>query len=161
MVPGSGIMMNNMLGEEDLNPHGFHAWPEGSRMSSMMAPTVTYGADGSIAAFGSGGSNRIRTAILQVLLNTIDFGQGIAEAVAAPRLHFENGVVNLEGGLVEALGAVLGPGLVEALQGPERQVVFWPPHNLFFGGVHAVRRDARGHFDAAGDPRRGGTAVVV
>ena len=42
MVPGSGIMMNNMLGEEDLNPRGFHAWPEGRRMSSMMAPTVAY-----------------------------------------------------------------------------------------------------------------------
>lgn len=126
-------------------------------MSSMMAPTVTYGADGAIAAFGSGGSNRIRTAILQVLLNTIDFGQEIAEAVAAPRLHFENGVANLEGGL----GAALGPGLVEAFQGPERQVVIWPPHNLFFGGVHAVRRDAQGEMDAAGDPRRGGTAVVV
>lgn len=153
MVPGSGIMMNNMLGEEDLNPHGFHAWPEGRRMSSMMAPTVAYGADGSIAAFGSGGSNRIRTAILQVLLNTIDFGQGIAEAVAAPRLHFENGVANLEDGFDKALGA--------ALQGPERQVVFWAPHNLFFGGVHAVRRDAEGRLDATGDPRRGGTAAVV
>ena len=153
MVPDSGIMMNNMLGEEDLNPHGFHAWPEGSRMSSMMSPTVTYDADGSIAAFGSGGSNRIRTAILQVLLNTMDFGQPIAKAIAAPRLHFENGVANLEGGIDNALGA--------GLQGPERQVVFWPRHNLFFGGVHAVRRDARGRFDAAGDPRRGGTAVVV
>jgi gamma-glutamyltranspeptidase/glutathione hydrolase len=122
-------------------------------MSSMMSPTVTYGADGSIAAFGSGGSNRIRTAILQVLLNTMDFGQGIAEAVAAPRLHFESGVANLEGGFDKALGA--------ALQGPERQVVLWPRHNLFFGGVHAVRRDAQGRLDAAGDPRRGGTAVVV
>ncbi len=153
MVPGSGIMMNNMLGEEDLNPHGFHAWPEGSRMSSMMAPTVAYGADGSISAFGSGGSNRIRTAVLQVLLNTIDFGQPIAEAVAAPRLHFENGVANLEAGFDKALGV--------ALQGPERQVVFWPRHNLFFGGVHAVRRDAQGRLDAAGDARRGGTALVV
>jgi gamma-glutamyltranspeptidase/glutathione hydrolase len=153
MVPGSGIMMNNMLGEEDLNPHGFHAWPEGSRMSSMMAPTVAYGADGSIAAFGSGGSNRIRTAVLQVLLNTIDFGQGIAEAVAAPRLHFENGVANLEAGFDKALGA--------ALRAPERQVVFWPPNNLFFGGVHAVQRDAQGRLDATGDPRRGGTAAVV
>jgi gamma-glutamyltranspeptidase/glutathione hydrolase len=153
ILPGSGIMMNNMLGEEDLNPHGFHAWPEGSRMSSMMAPTVALGADGSVAAFGSGGSNRIRTAVLQVLLNTIDFGQPIAEAIAAPRLHFENGVANLEVGFDTALGA--------ALQGPERQVVFWPPDNLFFGGVHAVRRDAEGRFDGAGDPRRGGTAVVV
>ena len=153
MVPGSGIMMNNMLGEEDLNPRGFHAWPEGRRMSSMMAPTVAYGADGSIAAFGSGGSNRIRTAILQVLLNTIDFGQPITEAVVAPRLHFENGVANLEAGFDEALGA--------ALQGPERQVVFWPRHNLFCGGVHTVRRDVQGRLDAAGDPRHGGTAVVV
>ncbi len=127
-------------------------------MSSMMAPTLAYGADGSIAAFGSGGSNRIRTAILQVLLNTIDFGQGIAEAVAAPRLHFENGVANLEVGFDEALGPALQN---PALQGPERQVVFWPPHNLFFGGVHAVRRDAQGRLDAAGDPRRGGTAMVV
>ena len=158
MVPGSGIMMNNMLGEEDLNPRGFHAWPEGSRMSSMMAPTMAYGADGSIAAFGSGGSNRIRTAILQVLLNTMDFGQGIAEAVGAPRLHFENGVVNLEAGFDEALGPALQN---PALQGPERQVVFWPRHNLFFGGVHAVRRDAQGRLEAAGDPRRGGTALVV
>ncbi len=122
-------------------------------MSSMMSPTVTYGADGSIAAFGSGGSNRIRTAILQVLVNTIDFGQPIAEAIAAPRLHVENDVANLEGGFDSALSA--------ALQGPERRVVLWPEHNLFFGGVHAVRRDTQGRFDAAGDPRRGGTAMVV
>ena len=88
-----------------------------------------------------------------MLLNTIDFGQPITEAVVAPRLHFENGVANLEAGFDEALGA--------ALQGPERQVVFWPRHNLFFGGVHAVRRDVQGRLDAAGDPRRGGTAVVV
>ncbi len=153
MVPGSGIMMNNMLGEEDLNPQGFQAWPEGCRMSSMMAPTLAYGADGSIAAFGSGGSNRIRTAILQVLLNTIDFGQTIAEAVEAPRLHFENGVANLEGGFDEAAGA--------DLPGPDRKVVNWPRHNLFFGGVHAVRRDAKGRLDAAGDPRRGGTAMIL
>ena len=127
-------------------------WPP-RRASAVMSPTVTFGADGSIAAFGSGGSNRIRTAVLQVLLNTIDFGQPIAEAVAAPRLHFENGIVNLEGGFDKTQGA--------ALQNPERQVVFWPEHNLFFGGVHVVRRDAQGRLDAAGDPRRGGTAVVA
>jgi gamma-glutamyltranspeptidase/glutathione hydrolase len=39
--------------------------------------------------------------------------------------------------------------------------VFWPPNNLFFGGVHAVQRDAQGRLDATGDPRRGGTAAVV
>jgi gamma-glutamyltranspeptidase/glutathione hydrolase len=73
--------------------------------------------------------------------------------VAAPRLHFESGVANLEGGFDEAVGA--------ELEGPGRQVVFWPRHNLFFGGVHAVLRDAEGRFDAAGDPRRGGTVEIV
>ena len=153
ILPGTGIMMNNMLGEEDLNPHGFQSWPEGCRMSSMMAPTVAYRADGSIAAFGSGGSNRIRTAILQVLLNMIDFDLSIAEAVEAPRLHVESGHLDLEGGF--ALG------VAAALQDRDRRVVTWPPHNLFFGGVHAVLRDAQGRFDAAGDPRRGGAAEIV
>jgi gamma-glutamyltranspeptidase/glutathione hydrolase len=153
ILPGAGIMMNNMLGEEDLNPHGFQAWPQGCRMSSMMSPTVAYRSDGSIAAFGSGGSNRIRTAILQVLLNLIDFDLSIAEAVAAPRLHFENGIANLEEGFDARAAA--------ALRERAREVVPWPPRNLFFGGVHAVLRDAEGRLEAAGDPRRGGTAVIV
>ena len=153
ILPGSGIMMNNMLGEEDLSPHGFHAWPEGNRMSSMMAPTVAYGPDGSAAALGSGGSNRIRTAILQVLSNLIDFDMPAAEAVEAPRVHFEAGVLNLEGGL--------NAGMSEALRGSAEQIVQWPRHNLFFGGVHAVVRDADGTLSAAGDPRRGGVALTV
>ncbi len=54
-------------------------------------------------------------------------------------------------------GGLAGAGL----RNPEREVVFWPRHNLFFGGVHAVRRDAQGRLDAAGDPRRGGTTAIV
>ena len=37
VIPGTGIMMNNMLGEEDLNPQGFHQWPTNQRMSSTEA----------------------------------------------------------------------------------------------------------------------------
>jgi gamma-glutamyltranspeptidase/glutathione hydrolase len=93
------------------------------------------------------------TAILQVLLNLIDFDLSIAEAVEAPRLHFENGVANLEGGFEERACA--------ALQDRAREVVFWPPGNLFFGGVHAVLRDAAGRLEAVGDPRRGGIAAII
>ncbi|MEE8505568.1 MAG: gamma-glutamyltransferase [Kiloniellales bacterium] len=153
ILPETGLMLNNMLGEEDLNPHGFQAWPEGNRMSSMMAPTVAYGADGAIAALGSGGSNRIRTAILQVLVNLIDFRLPAAEAVEAPRLHFESGVLNIEGGL--------GDEIIEALRGTAEEVITWPSHNLFFGGVHVVVRDAEGRLDVAGDPRRGGTVLIA
>ena len=39
-MPGTGMMLNNMLGEEDINPNGFHAWPTNTRMCSMMSPTL-------------------------------------------------------------------------------------------------------------------------
>ncbi|MEE8188805.1 MAG: gamma-glutamyltransferase [Kiloniellales bacterium] len=153
ILPDSGIMMNNILGEEDLNPHGFHAWPEGNRISSMMAPTIALGSGGATTALGSGGSNRIRTAILQVLSNLIDFDMPVAKAVEAPRVHFEASVLNLEGGL--------NAGMAEALQGSAEEIIQWPRHNLFFGGVHAVVRDAKGNLSAGGDPRRGGVALTV
>ena len=153
ILPDTGIMLNNMLGEEDLNPRGFHAWPEGVRLASMMAPSLAYLEDGRIAALGSGGSNRIRTAILQVLLNLIDFGLPVAEAVRSPRLHVERGVGNLEIGLPEAA--------VEAARGEVEELKIWPPENLFFGGVHAVTRDGGGGLAAAGDPRRGGVGRVA
>ena len=153
VLPDSGIMMNNMLGEEDLNPLGFHRWPKGSRISSMMAPSLAILPDGTVAALGSGGSNRIRTVLLQVLVNLIDFDLPVAEAVEAPRLHFENGVANLEPGFDEDCPSALA-ALAETVKA-------WPPNNLFFGGVHAVSRDADGRLAAVGDPRRGGMSRVV
>ncbi len=157
VLPGTGIMLNNMLGEEDLSPRGFHVWPEGSRMASMMAPTLTYLGDGRVAALGSGGSNRIRTAILQVLVNLIDFAMPAAEAVAAPRLHFENGLLNIESGfhgdVAEAVRR-LAPGLCDGFMA-------WPENNLFFGGVHTAARKADGAPEVGGDPRRGGAALIA
>lgn len=153
ILPGTGIMLNNMLGEEDVIPHGFHQWPADQRISSMMSPTLVYRSDGSLAALGSGGSNRIRTAILQVLVNLIDFDLPIRDAVEAPRLHLEAGVGNLEGGL--------GSDCAEVVLALAERIIEWPPHNLFFGGVHAVTRLPDGRLGAAGDPRRGGVALVI
>jgi len=157
VLPGSGIMPNNMLGEEDLNVAGFNAWREGTRMASMMAPTLAFFADGGVAALGSGGSNRIRTAILQVLSNLIDFAQPAAEAVAAPRIHFENGLLNIEGGYPEGSNHAVAALVGEVCD----QIMVWPEHNLFFGGVHAATRDADGAFAAGGDPRRGGATAIT
>ena len=153
MLPDSGIMLNNMLGEEDLNPRGFHLWPEDSRISSMMAPSLAFLADGTVAALGSGGSNRIRTAILQVLVNMIDFGQDAGTAVAAPRLHHEAGRANLEAGFDNA-----GKKAVAALAA---ELIGWPRDSFFFGGVHTVTRSAGGVLAAAGDPRRQGAGLVA
>ena len=98
MVPGTGVHVNNMLGEEDLNPLGFHLWEAGSRLPSMMSPTVIL-RDGELeAGLGSAGSNRIRSAIVQVILRLIDDGMAVDEAVEAPRVHFEGAVVSAEPG---------------------------------------------------------------
>ena len=146
LIPDSGIMLNNMLGEEDINPDGFNAWPSNRRMTSMMAPTLVE-RDNCRIAMGSGGSNRIRSAILQVIVNLLDYRDDPATAVARPRLHAEAGHLSIEGGFPAAV--------VTALVDAHPATEVWPDRNLFFGGVHLAMREADG-FAAAGDPRRGG-----
>jgi gamma-glutamyltranspeptidase/glutathione hydrolase len=151
IVPGTGVHVNNMLGEEDLNPLGFHTTAAGLRMPSMMSPTLAL-RDGEVElVLGSAGSNRIRSAILQTMIRVLAEGLPAAAAVSAPRLHFEAGVVHAE------------PGVdIGSLERVGREVVAWNAPNLYFGGVNAViRNPATGSLDAAGDPRRGGAAVIV
>jgi gamma-glutamyltranspeptidase/glutathione hydrolase len=151
-VPDTGVMLNNMLGEEDINPGGFHRWQPGRRMSSMMSPSLLRLPGGGQMVLGSGGSNRIRTAMLQVVSNLVDFGMDARRAVASPRIHYERDHLSVEPGYAE-------PEL-------ERLLAVYPRHkrwddlNLFFGGVHTVEL-RQGRFSAAGDPRRGGMGRVV
>jgi gamma-glutamyltranspeptidase/glutathione hydrolase len=152
VVPGTGIHVNNVMGEHDLNPLGFFTCPPGRRMPSMMAPTVVMGTDGEVElVLGSAGSNRIRSAILQVIVGVVDHGLQAHDAVLAPRAHFEDGVVYAE------------PGIdVDALRDAGREVVAFRDLNLFFGGVQAVEHErATGAVSGAGDPRRGGAAVAA
>jgi gamma-glutamyltranspeptidase / glutathione hydrolase len=153
LIPDTGVMLNNMLGEQDLNPGGFFRWRENQRLTSMMAPTLLARADGSEVALGSGGSNRIRTAILQVLVNLLDFGMPLGAAVDASRIHLEQGLLSVEGGF--GADVDLGPLLGRY---PEHRV--WGGRSLFFGGVHAVALEAGG-FCGAGDSRRGGVVRVA
>ena len=99
VVPGTGLHLNNMLGEEDLNPHGYHRHEPGSRVPSMMAPTVVLRDGRPEVALGSAGSNRIRSAILQTILAVVDGGLHAQDAVQAPRLHVEDDVVDAEPGI--------------------------------------------------------------
>jgi gamma-glutamyltranspeptidase/glutathione hydrolase len=153
VLPGTGIMLNNMLGEEDLNFGGFHRWPEGARLASMMSPAVAERADGTRLALGTGGSNRIRSALTQVLVNLLDFGMSPEQAVQAPRMHLEGEMLSIEPGFgMEAMAA-----LTETV--PRHHL--WPQQNLFFGGVHTVSIGPGGIFDGAGDPRRGGVVAYA
>jgi len=154
LVPGTGVILNNMLGEEDLNPLGFHRIAPGRRVPSMMAPTVVLRDGEIVLGVGSAGSNRIRSAILQTVVRVVEEGMPVAAAVAAPRLHFEDGVVQAEPGIDEAALARLEARGIGVARRPEI--------NLFFGGVQAVERDpGTGAVSGGGDPRRGGAVAYV
>ena len=154
IVPGTGLHLNNMLGEEDLNPLGHHRHEPGARIPSMMAPTVVL-RDGEVqVGLGSAGSNRIRSAVLQTIVGIVDHGLSAEEAVRADRLHFEQGLVDAEPGV--------DPDGLDALERDGFRVQRWAERNLFFGGAQAVARDPEsGALSGGGDPRRGGVAVVV
>jgi gamma-glutamyltranspeptidase/glutathione hydrolase len=154
LVPGTGVILNNMLGEEDLNPLGFHAIAPGRRVPSMMAPTVVL-RDGEIElGLGSAGSNRIRSAILQTIVRAVEQGMSAGEAVRAPRLHYEHGIVQAEPGIdEEALARIEARGV---------PVLRRPAINLFFGGTQAVARErTTGAVSGGGDPRRGGSVATA
>ena len=146
VVPRTGMHLNNVMGEEDLNPLGFHLHPAGRRMPSMMAPTVLMREGEVELVLGSAGSIRIRSALLQTIVGVVDRGLSVRDAVEAPRVHFEDGVVFAE------------PGIdLEGLTGDVR-IVRFGALNLFFGGVQAALRQGS-RMTGAGDPRRGGAAV--
>ncbi len=154
IVPGTGVHLNNMLGEEDLNPHGFHRHSAGDRVPSMMSPTVVLRDGRPEIALGSAGSNRIRSAIVQTVAGVIDGGLAAQEAVDAPRVHVEGDLVDSEPGV--------DPAALESLQSSGWQLRPFPDRNLYFGGVQAVVRDAKtGEITGGGDPRRGGVALTV
>jgi gamma-glutamyltranspeptidase/glutathione hydrolase len=146
VVPGTGIQLNNMLGET----HLIGEVRPGARLMSMMAPSLLLRDGKPRLVVGSAGSSRLAGAILQVVANVAVRGLGVEDAVEAPRLHFENGVAHCE-----------DPAAAEELEAAGYPVVRWRARNLFFGGVSAVEIREDGSLAGAGDPRRGGGAVVV
>ncbi len=156
LVEPYGFMLNNFLGEEDINPGGFFQWPPGSRMASMMAPTVLHRRSDQASpllaprlALGSGGSNRIKTALFQVIWHAMasnGAGKPLNFAISHPRLHFENGLLDIEAGW--------SPQAIAQLTAAFPKYRLWDQPNLYFGGVHAVQ-SGQTH-TAIGDFRRQG-----
>lgn len=151
-VPGTGIQLNNMLGETDLTAAGRSARP-GERLTSMMAPSVVLSDGRPRLVVGSAGSIRLRGAVLQTVLNVVDHRMSVEEALAAPRVHLEGEVLQLEGGV--------DPAAADRLEQEGYELVRWSERNLYFGGAAAVAFREDGGLEAAGDPRRSGAGLVV
>ncbi len=135
---GTGIWLNNTLGEQELNARGLHGLPPGTRLLSNMAPTVGHHPDGSVIAIGSPGAGRIATAVTQVLAGFVG-GLGLQEAVHHPRVH-----VHDAGRPTEVVKRESDEGLT-----------------MYYGGVAATLLRPGGRLVAAADPRREGAVRIV
>lgn len=152
MIPGTSVMLNNMMGEHDVNPHGLTEWPRTRRLSSLMSPTVAVGKTGTQIAVGSGGSNRIPAVVQQVLINLVEFGMPVEDAVLAPRMHYHHSSAYAE-------NLFDNPDLQQILERAGRATIF-NKRDIFFGGAHTARRQGD-TVEGFGDIRRGGVWVEV
>lgn len=153
VVPETGFIPNNMMGEADLHPRGFHSRPPGERISTMMTPVIVLENKKPRMVLGSGGSIRIRSAVMQALSNLLDFGMSLDEAVNQSRVHVESGALQCEAGY--------DPQAVYALNSMGYPINRWSEQSIYFGGVHTVSQTPNGRLVAAGDKRRGGSTAVV
>lgn len=151
ILSDSGIMLNNMLGEDDLNPLGLNNWLPNRRLSSMMCPGIAVGNSARLA-LGSGGSNRIRTAVLQVLINALQFEMPLEQAIGSARMHFDDRLY------IESHG--IEQSVISELQREYPDLVLFPARDFYFGGVNAVSIGSNQN-QAVADPRRGGSAAIV
>jgi gamma-glutamyltranspeptidase/glutathione hydrolase len=137
IAAGTGIWLNNCLGEQELNPFGLHGLAPGTRLLSNMAPTVARHDDGTALAIGSPGADRITTAIVQVLAGFVNGGLSLSAAVNHPRVHVHR------------------PRQADEVVKTETDLT------MYYGGVGATLVDADGHLAAAADPRRDGAVRLV
>jgi gamma-glutamyltranspeptidase/glutathione hydrolase len=149
VVPDTGIHLNNMVGEFLLT----RPPRVGTRLSSGMSPSIVLREGRPHLVVGSAGSLRLRGAVMQVVINVVQHGLGVREAIERPRVHLDGDSLNCEGGN--------DPAELEKLEAMGWQLVRWRSRNLYFGGAAGVEMRPNGALAAAGDPRRGGAGVVV
>lgn len=137
IADGTGIWLNNCLGEPELNAHGLHGLAPGTRLLSNMAPTVGHHVNGAALAIGSPGADRITTAIVQALAGFASGGMNLQMAINHPRVH------------------------VHRARRPEEEIKVETDLTMYYGGVAATLREPGGHMVAAADPRRDGAVRLV
>lgn len=145
MPAGTGLWLNNCLGEIELNRRGLDAGPPGARLPSNMTPAVAR-RDGTVLAVGSPGADRITTAMQQFLINYMLLGMPLADAIAHPRVH-----VDTSGDVVQ-LKTEAGLDLPKV----DLPLTVFPGLVMYFGGVGAAVFDNNDGFAVAADPRREG-----
>ena len=152
VLDGTGLLLNDEMNDFSEGRDHINAVAPGKIPRSHMCPTLVLKDDRPFMILGSPASHRIPSAVLQTLSNVIDHGMDLAAAVAAPRAHWQDGVLHLEAGIAPRVAAQLGQ--------KGHAVRRYAAKDRYFGGVHAIRIDPQsGALSGAADPRRDGQAI--
>ncbi|HEX6021450.1 MAG TPA: gamma-glutamyltransferase [Solirubrobacter sp.] len=154
VVPGWGFLLNNELTDFDYtSPTEVANWPDGGkRPRSSMAPTIITKHGKPFLAVGSPGGSMIITTVSQILLERLELGKSLPEAIAAPRVSQRNTAQSI----AEAAFPAAERAALEA-----RGHAFGAPAEI--GAATGIEFFGRGKMLAAAEPvRRGaGSAMVV
>jgi gamma-glutamyltranspeptidase/glutathione hydrolase len=155
VTPGLGFGYNNYLNSFDPRPGSIHSLAPGKTRVTMMAPTLVLEDERPAVLIGALGGNKILTGVGQTLVNLLDHGHGVVEAVSAPRLHVDRGDIHAEGRIPSTV--------VDALRrGGFRVSRHVHNYDIYFAMVQALRIGEDGALRGASDPRGdGGTAIAV
>ena len=153
VLPGTGVIMNNFLGETDVT-HPLIMQNPGHRLLTMCAPLILE-SPSKIYALGSGGSSRIPGAMIQVIKLIMD-NYSIYDAVHQSRMHPSS-----QNSLRQILLEPMKPEVLHSLKvsNPSIEVTMFDQQSLYFGGVHIAGLD-NGVGVGVGDPRRSGSSIV-
>ena len=152
VVPGTGVLLNNHLADFDDRAGGPNAIGPGRRPASSIAPTIVLRDGKPVLVVGTPGATRIVSALAQIVINLVDFGLGLDEAIEAPRAHCLTKTLALEGRFPA--------DVVRALESWGHPVKTYPDRDNYFGGAQAILIDAKTKaLVGAADSRRDGFAA--
>jgi len=161
VVPGAGFLLNNEMDDFAAKPGAPNAYgllgdeankvEPGKRMLSSMSPTIVTRDGMPYLITGSPGGSTIITTVFQVILNVLDHGMSVSDAVAAPRFHhqWQPNVIRLE-------DHVFSPEVVERLQAMGHQGLM--ASNFRIGDANSIKVLDDGQYEAVSDPRNDGGA---
>ncbi len=154
-VPGTGLVLNNILKWMDRDPASPNVLRPGRKAGTMMSPTQVFRDGAFVLSIGTPGSYGILQTQPQMLLNVLEFGLNIQEAIEAPRVRVYRGrLVDAEARIPDETREAL------ARRGHEVHVIddwSW----IVGGGQGIVRDPESGALMAGADPRRDGYALAL
>ncbi len=156
VVPGYGFLLNDEMADFSFEEGSVNSVQAGKCPLSSMSPSIVLKEGKPVMAVGTPGGTRIITALAQVVMNVLDFGMSMDEAIEAPRFHCSS-----TGGRAASLDVEsrISPATLEALEKLGHKVEVRGAYDVYFGGAHGILISQDGRLIGGADSRRDGVCA--